>query len=88
MKDLERFRERKAGVKSGEYLEKRWDDFNFCEINGENLASVQLRNMEALSEVLKKHPNKKIVIGTHGTALSTILNYYDPTFRCDGAVED
>lgn len=25
---------------------------------------------------------KKIVIGTHGTALSTILNYYDSEFGC------
>lgn len=24
-----------------------------------------------------------MVIGTHGTALSTILNYYDPSWNCD-----
>ena len=24
-----------------------------------------------------------MVIGTHGTALSTILNYYDPSYNCD-----
>lgn len=80
----ERFRERKQGINSGLFLEKRWDDFNFCEENGENLASVQQRNLEALTEILTKHSNQNIVIGTHGTALSTILNYYDPSFRCDG----
>ena len=24
-----------------------------------------------------------MVIGTHGIALSTILNYYDPSWNCD-----
>jgi len=80
----ERFRERKQGINSSIFLEKRWEDFNFCEENGENLASVQQRNIEALKEILNKHPNKNIVIGTHGTALSTILHYYDPSFGCEG----
>lgn len=80
----ERLRERNPGKDSVKYLEKRWENFNFCEEGGENLASVQQRNIEALKEILSKHPDKKIVIGTHGTALSTILNYYDPSFGCDG----
>lgn len=79
----ERLRERKQGTDSNAFLEKRWSDFNVCEEGGENLASVQQRNIEALTEILKKHANKNIVIGTHGTALSTILNYYDPSFGCD-----
>ena len=29
------------------------------------------------------HPGKNIVIGTHGTALSAILNYYRPEFGCE-----
>ena len=82
----ERFRERKRGIKSNDLLEKRWDDFSFCEENGENLESVQKRNIEALTEVLNKHTGKNIVIGTHGTALSTILNFYGPASfgGCDG----
>ena len=82
----ERFRERKGGVNSREVgmLQKRWADFNFCEPGGENLRSVQARNIEALHEVLERNPNKNIVIGTHGTALSTIINYFDNTFTVDG----
>jgi len=80
----ERFRERKRGINADAFLEKRWEDFSICEENGECLASVQQRNMEALTEILRKHPDKNIVIGTHGTALSTILHYYDPGFGCDG----
>jgi len=44
---------------------------------------VQKRNNEAVSEIIAKYKDKNIVIGTHGTALSTILNYYDPSFNCD-----
>lgn len=36
----------------------------------------------ALKEILAENKGKKIVIGTHGTALSTILNYYHPEFEC------
>lgn len=79
----ERLRERKIGLK-GDYLEKRWADFQFCEENGENLASVQRRNIEVFKEILNKHEDQNIVIGTHGTALSTILNFYDSSFGCEG----
>lgn len=80
----ERFRERQSGENAGDFLQRRWDDFSFCEKDGESLNSVQLRNVEALKELLNLYKNKNIVIGTHGTALSTILNYYDSSFDCDG----
>ena len=76
----ERFRERKAGTWDDGWLDKRWADFSCAEEGGECLASVQKRNMEALLDVLMKYAGKTVVIGTHGTALSTILNYYDPSF--------
>jgi len=83
----ERFRERQPGeignVDFMDLLHKRWNDFNFCEPDGECLASVQKRNIEALNEILAAHKDENIVIGTHGTALSTIMNYYDPAFNCD-----
>ena len=73
----ERFRERKVGTWEDGWLEKRWDDFMCAEEDGECLASVQARNIEALKEVIADHVGETVVIGTHGTALSTILNYYD-----------
>ena len=39
--------------------------------------------MEALNEILEKNRGGNIVIGTHGTALSAIMNYYNPEFGCD-----
>ena len=79
----ERFRERKAGTWDDDWLGKRWADFSCAEEGGECLASVQQRNIEALKEVLANHAGETIVIGTHGTALSTILNYYDSSFGLD-----
>lgn len=76
----ERFRERTNGPASSQTLEKRWEDFSFAEEGGESLGAVQERNIEALNAILDAYAGKTVVIGTHGTALSTILNYYDPGF--------
>lgn len=80
----ERFRERKKGENGNNYgmFEKRWNDHNYHEAGGESIKMVQTRNIEALKEILSEYENKNIVIGTHGTALSTILNYYNPYFSC------
>ena len=72
-----RFRERARGEGSSAFLEKRWADFTVCEQDGEALGSVQARNIEALLELLRDFADKSLVIGTHGTALSTIMNYFD-----------
>jgi len=81
----ERFRERQqgGGYKNFEMIRKRWANFDFCEDGGETLNLVQKRNIEALNDVLLNYSEQSIVIGTHGTALSMILNYFDHTFNID-----
>jgi len=81
----ERLRERKAapGGNVRELFQKRWADFDWKEPGGEALRSVQERNVAALADILKSNQDQTIVIGTHGTALSTILHYYDPDYNCD-----
>ncbi len=82
----ERLRERekgKEGNSSDNLLKKRWADFTFHEEGGESIGMVQERNMVALREILSTNEGKNIVIGTHGTALSSILNYYNPKFNCN-----
>lgn len=78
----ERLRERKKGVNGNQYgmFEKRWEDHDYCEEGGESIHMVQRRNMEALREILEKNKGKRIVAATHGTALSTILNFYHSEF--------
>lgn len=34
-------------------------------------------------EIISDNTNKEIVVGIHGTALSTILNFYDNNFGCE-----
>ena len=80
----DRFKERKVGnewIADFEAFTKRqWLDFDYKLFDGECLAEVQERNVEALREVLETYDGKNIVIGSHGTALSTIINHYDPSF--------
>lgn len=80
----ERFREREKGSAGNthEMFEKRWADHDYHEENGESINMVQRRNIEVLAEILAENKDKRIVIGTHGTALSTILNYYQAEFGC------
>ena len=81
----ERLRERKAGNNGNnhEMFKKRWADLSFAEEDGESIGEVQKRNIQALNEILQNHKDKTIAIGTHGTALSSILNYYDPSFNAE-----
>ena len=79
----ERLRERKVASHDDEMLRKRWADFSFAEEGGECLSSVQERNMEALDQILRDCQNETIVIGTHGTALSMIINHYKKDFGLD-----
>lgn len=65
------------------YSRKQWADFSFKLSSGESLGDVQSRNIEALYEILESYPNETIVVGSHGTALSTIVNYFDKSFTYD-----
>lgn len=84
---IEDFRERKVDSSwienFEEFAKKQWSDFNYKLTDGETLQEVQDRNINALQFVLKMDRGKTIAIGTHGTALSTIVNYYQPMFKFD-----
>lgn len=81
---VEDFRERKIDSTwiddFDAFTRRQWQDFHYKLTDGETLAEVQSRNIAALQDVLRSHSGKTLVIGTHGTALSTILNYYVPQF--------
>ena len=81
------FRERKidsAWIKDfNAFTRKQWADFHYKLSDGESLDEVQRRNITAVNEVIRQHENRTIVIGSHGTALSTIINYFVPQFGFD-----
>lgn len=61
---------------------KQWEDFSYKLEKGESLREVQQRNIKAINAILEKtSSDETIVIGTHGTALSTIINYYQKDFK-------
>jgi len=85
---VEGFRERKVDTVWVDdfktFSRKQWDDFDFKLECGECLREVQDRNVAALNDVLKNNLGRNVVVGSHGTALSTIINYFNPDFRYDG----
>jgi 2,3-bisphosphoglycerate-dependent phosphoglycerate mutase len=86
---IENFRERTIGKWLDDfddfmaYSRKQWNDFNYKLTGGESLKEVQARNIAEINKLLEKHIDQNIVIGTHGTAMSTILNYYDADYGYD-----
>lgn len=87
---VEDFRERKSDSdwdRENDFvalIKRQWDDFSYTLSDGESLSVVQARNISALKTILGENAGKNIVIGTHGTALSTIINYYDNSFGIEG----
>ena len=79
----EDFRERAIGVWLEDfdgYAQRQWSDFSYKISGGESLQEVQQRSTAALEKLLTAYPNKSLVIGGHGTCISTILNRYDASF--------
>ena len=62
------------------FAKAQWADFDYKLSDGECLREVQERNISALHEVLMRYKDKNIIVGSHGTALSTIINYFSPEF--------
>ncbi|WIV11574.1 histidine phosphatase family protein [Proteiniborus sp. MB09-C3] len=82
---IDDFRERKIDdiwlEDFNSFAREQWNDFDYKREHGESLNEVQKRNISTLHEILEKNSDENIVIGTHGTALSTIINYYDRNFN-------
>ena len=81
---IDDFRERKIDSEwienFNDFCKKQWEDFDFKLSDGESLREVQNRNIRALNNALEIYRGKNIVIGSHGTALSTVINYFDGSF--------
>ncbi len=81
---MEELRERKVGNEWIEdfynFSKKQWEDFEYKLQDGESLREVQERNINALRRILEESSEDNIVIGTHGTALCTIMNHYNSDF--------
>ena len=65
------------------FIKKYWEDFHHKAPGDESLSEVQERNISAIKSILIGYRDKSVVIGTHGIALSTIINFYDSTYCFD-----
>ncbi len=63
------------------FVAKQWQDFDHKLSGGESLKEVQSRTVSALKRYVSEYRGQNIVIGSHGTAISTILNYFDKEFN-------
>lgn len=81
---VDAFRERKVDAGWIEdytaFAKRQWEDFSFKLPGGESLQEVQERNIAGLRSVLDAYAGKNVVIGSHGTALSTVIRYYRASF--------
>ncbi len=59
------------------YSRLQWQDFDYRLEDGESLKQTQNRNIDVIKLILEGYQGTNIAIATHGTALCTILNYYD-----------
>lgn len=85
----ERFGERKFGINSWDekpkdFGERQFNDFNYKMPNGESLNEVICRESKALTEVLNKFSDKKILIVGHSTALASLFSKWCEIGYTDG----
>jgi len=82
----EDFREREGSADEAVFTgdipfpKRQWADFDLKVSDGESLNDVQKRNIAEFEACLRSYTGKTIAIGTHGTALSTIINFYDNSY--------
>lgn len=82
----ENFKERKVDDvwidDFNDFAKRQWQDFSYQLAKGESLQEVQDRNIRELQKILDRK-EKNLLISSHGTAISTIINYYDNQFSFD-----
>lgn len=81
---IEDFRERRVDSvwidDFNAFARKQWADFSYKLTDGECLLEVQTRNIAALRNILLRYDGKNVSIGSHGTAIAAIINFFDPSF--------
>lgn len=80
----ERLGERRFGIDRIEklpkdFFEKQFKDWNYKLINGESLNEVKSRMLEVIFEIIDNDKGKKIMLLSHGTALTTMLSKWCDT---------
>lgn len=86
---LEDFREWSVIAPEEDYYavcRRAWKDFTYRPEGCETLEEVQRRNVRKLLELVALHKGETIIIGSHGTALSTVIHYFNPDYDYDDLI--
>ncbi|RKD32460.1 histidine phosphatase family protein [Thermohalobacter berrensis] len=63
------------------FINQQWEDFDFHLEGGESLNQVQKRGINVIFDLLERYESENIVIGSHGTWISVVLNYFDKKYN-------
>ncbi|KMK75555.1 histidine phosphatase family protein [Alkalihalobacillus pseudalcaliphilus] len=61
-------------------IQQSLEDKDYCLRGGETIKEAQERSLPIVKELLKKYKGEAIVIGTHGSIMTSILNGFDEQF--------
>lgn len=62
------------------FIQQYWENKSYKVSGDESIEDLQERNIDALKIILNQYKDGNIIIGTHGMALSSILNFYDKAY--------
>jgi len=62
------------------FVDRMWFDTKTSVDGGETIAELKKRNISELTSILNESNNRTIIIGTHGTALASIISNYECAF--------
>lgn len=61
-------------------MRKRWEDFHFTPPGTESNAECQLRIVNAVRDLIRRHPGSTLLVSSHGSAISLLLNSIHSSF--------
>lgn len=64
-------------------IKRSFEDEEYCLPGGETLSTAQERSIPIIKELLATYAGGTIVLGTHGTIMTVILNYFDDRYAFD-----
>ena len=65
------------------FIRKMWKDITISVDGGESVKQLQERNIKVMNMILNNYTSKCVMIGTHGTALASMIHYYNRDFSAE-----
>ncbi len=62
-------------------MRKKWQDFHFTPPGGESNAECQLRIVNSVRNIIRRHPGRTLLVSSHGSAISLLLNSIHNSFN-------